>query len=65
MKKYRYLDMVKTLLPAEEYLEFEKRYTAPIKKSIKILNSRKDSLLIKERLQKDGRILQAPQFSFH
>ena len=40
MKKIPYLDMVKELLDTEEFLQFQKTYNIPIKKSIKILKHR-------------------------
>jgi 16S rRNA C967 or C1407 C5-methylase (RsmB/RsmF family) len=63
MKKYTYLDMVKTLLPEEEFLEFKQRYDKPIRKSIKILKSKGEFAVIKEKLSKEGRKLEAPTLS--
>ena len=40
MKNISYLDMVKEILNESEFLEFEKCYNNPVKKSIKILNHR-------------------------
>ena len=40
MKNISYLDMVKEILNESEFLQFEKCYINPIKKSIKILNHR-------------------------
>ena len=40
MKSISYLDMVKEILNESEFLEFEKCYNNPVKKSIKILNHR-------------------------
>ncbi|MDR2540752.1 MAG: hypothetical protein LBD11_03000 [Candidatus Peribacteria bacterium] len=61
MKQMSYLDMVKTLLPTEEFLEFEKYYTKPVRKSIKILNVNKEQT--RQRLEQEGRILTPPNFS--
>ena len=40
MKSISYLDMVKEILNESEFLQFEKCYNNPVKKSIKILNHR-------------------------
>ena len=40
MKNISYLDMVKEILNESEFLQFEKCYNNPVKKSIKILNHR-------------------------
>ncbi len=40
MKDISYLDMVKEILNESEFFEFEKCYSNPVKKSIKILNHR-------------------------
>ena len=40
MKSISYLDMVKEILNESEFLEFEKCYNNPVKKSVKILNHR-------------------------
>jgi 16S rRNA (cytosine1407-C5)-methyltransferase len=61
MKPISYLDMVKTLLPLEEFLEFEKYYTSPVRKSIKILSAKKEAT--RQQLKHDGWILTPPKFS--
>ncbi|GHV23660.1 hypothetical protein FACS189428_7430 [Clostridia bacterium] len=61
MKQMSYLDMVKTLLPLEEFLEFEKSYIKPVRKSIKILTEKKETT--RQQLEQDGRILTPPNFS--
>jgi 16S rRNA C967 or C1407 C5-methylase (RsmB/RsmF family) len=69
MKHPSYLDMVKTLLPPDEFLEFENWYDKPIKKSIKMLkttplqNENHHYTTIREQLTNDGRILTPPKFS--
>jgi 16S rRNA C967 or C1407 C5-methylase (RsmB/RsmF family) len=64
MKKYSYLDMVKTLIPPKEFETFAQSYTQPLKKSIKILKSSQLSFShIREQLEKDGRMLTPPAFS--
>lgn len=62
MKHLSYLDMVKTLLPLEEILEFEKYYTKPVRKSIKILHTNKEQT--RQRLEEDGWRLTPPNFSW-
>lgn len=40
MKNISYLDMIKELLPESEFLQFQKCYNNPIKKSVKIISHR-------------------------
>jgi hypothetical protein len=64
MKKYQYLDMVKTLLPEAEFEAFAHSYDQPLKKSIKILKSGQLSFsFIQQQLENDGRTLTPPNFS--
>ena len=53
MKKFSYLDMVRELLSEEEFSEFEKRYTKPVRKSIKMLKSRSDFSVFQNALIDD------------
>ena len=69
MKSISYLDMVKEILNESEFLEFEKCYNNPVKKSVKILNHRwyknnKSDLhnIIKSTLSQE-RDLSEPHFS--
>lgn len=65
MKKISYLDMVRTLLPEEEFEAFAQSYTQPLKKSVKILKSDQHFFsLTKGQLEKDGRTLVPPNFSW-
>ncbi|MDR0607990.1 MAG: RsmB/NOP family class I SAM-dependent RNA methyltransferase [Candidatus Peribacteria bacterium] len=73
MKYPSYLDMVQTLLPVEEFLEFTKRYDQPVTKSIKILQQHAhhphsiegfDRTGILKRLTSDGRTCTPPRFSW-
>jgi 16S rRNA C967 or C1407 C5-methylase (RsmB/RsmF family) len=63
MKKFSYLDMVKTLLPENEYIAFTQHYQKPLQKSIKILTSKTDIFAFKQRVSKDGRTFKPPNFS--
>ena len=69
MKSISYLDMVKEILNESEFLEFEKCYNNPVKKSVKILNHRwyknnKSDLydIVKSTLSQE-RDLSEPDFS--
>ena len=71
MKSISYLDMVKEILTQPEFLQFEKCYNNPIKKSIKILNHRwyknkKSDLhdIVKSILLQE-RDLSEPDFSYN
>ena len=71
MKSISYLDMVKEILNESEFLEFEKCYNNPVKKSIKILNHRwyknkKSDLhdIVKSTLSEE-RNLSEPDFSYN
>lgn len=71
MKSISYLDMVQELLPESEFLEFQKCYTNPVKKSIKILNHRwyknpKSDLddIVKSTFSEE-RDLSEPDFSYN
>jgi len=64
MKKFSYLDMVKTLLPEEEFEAFIQSYTQSLKKSIKILKSNQHNFsTTHKQLTNDGRSLTPPNFS--
>ncbi|MDR0282109.1 MAG: hypothetical protein LBI53_01995 [Candidatus Peribacteria bacterium] len=63
MKRFSYLDMVKTLLPEREFEAFAQSYTKPLKKSIKILKSNQHISAIHEQLTNEGRSLIPPNFS--
>ncbi|MDR2415254.1 MAG: RsmB/NOP family class I SAM-dependent RNA methyltransferase [Candidatus Peribacteria bacterium] len=63
MKKISYVEMVKTLLPENEYAAFKHHYNKPLQKSIKILTSKTDVSTFSERVAKDGRTLKTPNFS--
>ena len=64
MKKVSYLEMVKTLLPADQFEAFTQSYTQPLKKSIKILKANQPFFLAtKAQLENDGRTLTPPNFS--
>ena len=71
MKSISYLDMVKEILTQSEFLEFEKCYNNPVKKSVKILNHRwyknnKSDLydIVKSTLSNE-RNLSEPDFSYN
>lgn len=71
MKSISYLDMVKEILNESEFLEFEKCYNNPVKKSVKILNHRwyknnKSDLydIVKSTLSNE-RDLSEPDFSYN
>ena len=71
MKSISYLDMVKEILNESEFLEFEKCYNNPVKKSVKILNHRwykniKSGLhnIVKSTLSEE-RDLSEPDFSYN
>ena len=71
MKNISYLDMVKEILSESEFLNFQKCYNNPVKKSIKILNHRwyknnKSDLndIVKSTLSQE-RDLSEPNFSYN
>ena len=71
MKSISYLDMVKEILNESEFLEFEKCYNNPVKKSVKILNHRgyknkKSDLydIVKSTISNE-RDLSEPNFSYN
>ena len=71
MKNISYLDMVKEILNESEFLQFEKCYNNPIKKSVKILNHRwyknKENDLhdIVQSILSQERELSDPDFSYN
>lgn len=71
MKSTSYLDMVKDILNESEFLQFEKCYNKPIKKSIKILNHRwyknknTDLRSIVQSVLLQERDLSEPDFSYN
>ena len=69
MKNYSYLDMVHELLNEPEFLEFEKCYSNPIKKSLKPISHRwvnndKDLRSILINILSKERNLSEPEFSY-
>jgi 16S rRNA C967 or C1407 C5-methylase (RsmB/RsmF family) len=71
MKSISYLDMVKDILNESEFLQFEKCYNNPVKKSIKILNHRwyknnkSDLHDIVESILSQERDFSEPDFSYN
>jgi len=71
MKNISYLDMVKEILNESEFLQFEKCYNNPVKKSIKILNHRgyknnkSDLHDIVQSILSQERDLSEPDFSYN
>lgn len=63
MKRISYLDMVRTVLPADEFEEFAKVYDKPIKKSIKLMNRTREAT--KQRLESEWWILTPPDFEIN